>query len=161
MSPDELKSLLPGGLLSFPLTDFDANDAFDSKASARRLEWLLGSKTAAMFVAGGAGEFFSLTANEYADVLRTAVKPAARIPVIGAAGYGTRQAISYAQETERLGADGILLLPPYLVEGPQDGLRAHITAVCRATRLAVIVYNRANCRLQAETLAHLRKTART
>jgi len=64
--------------------------------------------------------------------------------VLGAAGYGTRMAIWYAQETERLGADGILLLPPYLVEAPQEGLRAHIASVCRATRLGVIVYNRAN-----------------
>ena len=49
----------------------------------------------------------------------------------------------------------MLLLPPYLVEGPQEGLRAHIAAVCRATRLAVIVYNRGTCRLQPETLARL------
>jgi 5-dehydro-4-deoxyglucarate dehydratase len=155
MSPDELKSLIRG-LLSFPLTDFDADDAFDAKASAHRLEWLLRYETSAMFVAGGAGEFFSLTTSEYSDVLRTAVETCGgRIPVLGAAGYGTRQAIWYAKETERLGADGILLLPPYLVEGPQDGLRAHITAICRATRLAVIVYNRANCRLQPETLARI------
>jgi 5-dehydro-4-deoxyglucarate dehydratase len=156
MSPDELKSRIPGGLLSFPLTDFDASDAFDAKASAQRLEWLLGYKSSAMFMAGGAGEFFSLTADEYSAVIRTAVATSQkRLPVIGAAGFGTRQAIWYAQETERLGADGILLLPPYLVEGPQEGLRAHITAICRATKLGVIVYNRANCRLQAETLARI------
>ena len=156
MSPDGLKSQIPGGLLSFPLTDFDANDEFDAKASVKRLEWLLRYKTAAMFVAGGAGEFFSLTAPEYSAVVQTAVATCrGRIPVIGAAGYGTRDAIRYAQETERLGADGILLLPPYLVEGPQEGLRAHITAVCRATKLGVIVYNRGNCRLQAETLARI------
>lgn len=156
MSPDELKSLIPRGLLSFPLTDFDADDAFDAKASARRLEWLLRYETSATFVAGGAGEFFSLTTSEYSDVLRTAVETCGGcIPVLGAAGYGTRQAIWYAKETERLGADGILLLPPYLVEGPQDGLRTHITAICHATKLAVIVYNRANCRLQPETLARI------
>ena len=100
--------------------------------------------------------FLSLTAAEYSAVVRTAVETGkGRIPVVGAAGYGTRDAIRYAQETERLGADGILLLPPYLVEGPQEGLRAHITAVCRATKLGVIVYNRGNCRLQAETLARI------
>ena len=70
-------------------------------------------------------------------------------------GYGTRTAIAYAQKTEKIGANGILLLPPYLVEASQEGLRAHIAAVCHATRLGVIVYNRANCRLAAATLAHL------
>ena len=49
MSPDELKSLIPFGLLSIPLTDFNGNDEFDAKASARRLEWLLGYKTATLY----------------------------------------------------------------------------------------------------------------
>ena len=64
-------------------------------------------------------------------------------------------AAAFAQETERAGADGLLLLPPYLTEAPQEGLAAHIEAVCKATRIGVVVYNRANCRLQAETLARL------
>jgi len=156
MTPDDLKRALSRGLLSFPLTDFDAHGVFDSRSSAARIEWLMRYPAAAMFSAGGAGEFFSLTAEEYANVLRVAVQTArGKIPVIGAAGYGTATAITYAQKTEKIGADGILLLPPYLVEGPQDGLRAHIKAVCRSTRLPVIVYNRGTCRLQVETLAGL------
>ncbi len=78
-----------------------------------------------------------------------------RTPVIAGCGYGTRTAIEYAQEAERLGADGLLLMPPYLVEASQEGLRAHITAICNATKLGVIVYNRANCRLAAATTARL------
>lgn len=156
MTPGDLKRALPRGLLSFPLTDFDARGVFDARASAARIEWLLRYPAAAMFSAGGAGEFFSLTPEEYANVPRVAVQTAhGRIPVIGAAGYGTATAISYAQKTEKIGADGLLLLPPYLVEGPQEGLRAHIAAVCQSTRLPVIVYNRGTCRLQAETLARL------
>jgi 5-dehydro-4-deoxyglucarate dehydratase len=46
-------------------------------------------------------------------------------------------------------------MPPYLVEASQEGLRAHITAICKATKLGVIVYNRANCRLAAATTARL------
>lgn len=156
MTPDDLKRALPRGLLSFPLTDFDVRGVFDSRASASRIEWLMRYPAAAMFSAGGAGEFFSLTADEYANVLRVAVQTAhGKIPVIGAAGYGTAIAIAYAQKTEKIGADGLLLLPPYLVEAPQEGLRAHIASVCRATRLPVIVYNRGTCRLTAQTLARL------
>ena len=148
--------MLAGGLLAFPLTDLDANDALDARASAERLEWLAGYRPAAFFMAGGAGEFFSLTAEEYAVLLASAVTlRAGRIPVLGAAGYGTRMAIAFARETERLGADGLLLLPPYLTEGPQAGLAAHVEAVCKATSLGVIVYNRSNCKLAAETLARL------
>lgn len=156
LPPDEVKARLPRALLGFPLTDFDAHDRFDPRASADRLNWLMPYGASAFFVAGGAGEFFSLEESEYADVLRVAVQVCGgKLPVIGASGFGTRKASAYARESERLGADGILLLPPYLVESPQAGLRAHVEAVCKATRLAVIVYNRANCRLAPETLAAL------
>ena len=156
MTPQEVKTALARGLLAFPLTDFNASDALDTRASAARLEWLAGYRPAAFFMAGGAGEFFSLSAEEYAALVANAARlRTGGIPVLGASGYGTRMAIAYAEESERLGADGVLLLPPYLTDAPQEGLRAHIKAVCKATRLAVIVYNRGNCRLQAGTLARL------
>lgn len=156
LTPLELKSALASGLLAFPATDFDAGDALDTRASAARLEWLASYRPAAFFMAGGAGEFFSLAAEEYASLMANAVKVrAVNVPILGAAGYGTRMAIAYAQESERVGADGLLLLPPYLTEAPQDGLRAHIEAVCKATKIGVVIYNRANCRLQADTLAKL------
>jgi 5-dehydro-4-deoxyglucarate dehydratase len=155
-APQELKAALARGLLAFPLTDFNADDVLDAPASAARLEWLAGYSPAAFFMAGGAGEFFSLTMEEYGALLSGAVAlRAGGIPVLGASGYGTRTAVAYAKETERIGGDGLLLLPPYLTEGPQQGLGAHIEAVCKATRLPVVVYNRANCKLQAETLARL------
>src|SRR5262245_19031266 len=156
LTPQELKSALARGLLAFPATDFDAADALDIKASAARLEWLAAYRPAAFFMAGGAGEFFALTAEEYAELIgNAATLRAGNVPVLGAAGYGMRMAIAYAQESERAASGGLLLLPPYLTEAPQEGLRAHIEAVCGATRIGVVVYNRANCRLQAETLARL------
>ena len=156
MTPQELKAAVPRGMLSFPLTDFDASGEFDAKACARRLEWLSDYPSSALFMAGGAGEFFSLTPAEFSAVIAAAVQACGgRTPVIAGCGYGTRTAIEYAREAERLGADGLLLMPPYLVEASQEGLRAHITAICQATKLGVIVYNRANCRLAATTTARL------
>jgi 5-dehydro-4-deoxyglucarate dehydratase len=156
MTPQELRDAIPRGTLSFPLTDFGADGEFDAAACVRRLEWLGHYPSSALFMAGGAGEFFSLTPAEYSAVIGTAVQACGgRTPIIAGTGYGTRTAIAYAREAERLGADGLLLMPPYLVEASQEGSRAHVTAVCRATRLAVIVYNRANCRLQAATVARI------
>jgi 5-dehydro-4-deoxyglucarate dehydratase len=156
LAPEELKAALARGLLAFPVTDFHARGGIDTSASVARLEWLAGYRPAAFFMAGGAGEFFSLTAVEYARLLSGAVElRAGDIPVLGAAGYGTGMAAGFAWETEELGADGVLLLPPYLTEGTQEGLRAHVEGVCKATSLGVVVYNRANCKLGAETLARL------
>jgi 5-dehydro-4-deoxyglucarate dehydratase len=155
-TPQELQSHLTSGLLSFPLTDFDSTGEFDSRSFANRIDWLGGYGARVVFVAGGAGEFFSLTAPEYCAVVSQAVASNRNaVPVIAATGYGTRMAIALAGEAQKLGADGLLLLPPYLTESSQQGLKAHITAVCRSTRLGVIVYSRANMRIKAETLQQL------
>jgi 5-dehydro-4-deoxyglucarate dehydratase len=65
----------------------------------------------------------------------------------GGTGGPTRQAIAYAQEAQRLGAQGVLLLPHYLTEAPPEGVAAHVEAVCRSVDIGVIVYNRSVCRL--------------
>jgi 5-dehydro-4-deoxyglucarate dehydratase len=89
-------------------------------------------------------------------VVRAAVAEAdGRLPVISGCGYGTAIATGIAKGAEGAGADGLLLLPPYLVGSTQDGLAAHIEAVCRATGLGVIVYNRDNAIVDDETLARL------
>jgi len=156
MTPEQLKTVVASGLLSFPVTDFDSRDEFDPAAYASRIEWLGQYGARALFPAGGTGEFFSLSAKEYSAVVDTAVRACrSAAAVIATSGFGTRAAIDYAKEAERLGADGLLLFPPYLAECPQRGLREHIAAVCRATRLGVIVYSRSNMRLKAETLLQL------
>jgi len=156
MDPQQLKATLASGLLSFPVTDFDAAGEFRPSTYASRLEWLMPYGATALFAAGGTGEMFSLEAHEHAAVVRTAVETCrGRVPILAGVGGPTRTAIALARESERLGAAGLLLLPHYLTEAPQEGLAAHVEAVCRAVRIGVIVYNRGVCRLSAETLAHL------
>lgn len=156
MSPQELKQVLEAGLLSFPLTDFDAEQRFAPKPYADRLEWLQPYGASALFAAGGTGEFFSLELQEFSEVIKVALDTCrGRTPIIAGAGGGTRQAIQYAQEAEALGAQGILLLPPYLTECSQDGLIAHVEAVCKSVKFGVTVYNRANCRLTPASLLTL------
>ena len=156
MHPTELKHALSSGLLSFPLTDFDADLRFDPAGYARRLEWLMPYGATVLFAAGGTGEFFSLEPREYSQVVKTAVETCrGRVPIVAGAGGGTTLAIEYAQEAERQGAQGLLLLPHYLTEATQDGLVAHVEAVCRSVKFGVIVYNRGACRLTAESLMRL------
>jgi 5-dehydro-4-deoxyglucarate dehydratase len=77
------------------------------------------------------------------------------IPIIAGAGGPTRFAIQCAQAAEQAGAHGVLLLPHYLTEAGQQGLAAHVEAVCRSVKFGVIVYNRATSRLKPDTLAGL------
>ncbi|SEI49128.1 dihydrodipicolinate synthase family protein, partial [Achromobacter sp. NFACC18-2] len=155
-TPQELKGIVSEGLLSFPVTDFDQNGDFNAKSYAARLEWLAPYGATALFAAGGTGEFFSLAPQEYSDVIRTAVQTCkGKVPILAGAGGPTRTAIAYAQEAERQGAKGVLLLPHYLTEASQDGIAAHVEQVCKSVNIGVIVYNRAQSRLSADSLARL------
>ncbi|GLX15256.1 putative 5-dehydro-4-deoxyglucarate dehydratase [Pseudomonas straminea] len=156
MTPQELKSVLSSGLLSFPLTDFDAQGEFNPQGYVRRLEWLAPYGATALFAAGGTGEFFSLAADEYSSIIKTAVDTCATsVPILAGVGGSTRQAIQYAQEAERLGAKGLLLLPHYLTEASQEGVAAHVEQVCKSVKIGVVVYNRNVCRLNATLLEQL------
>lgn len=155
IDPIALRDIIRSGLLSFPVTPFDADDAFNPAAFSAHLEWLSPHKIAGLIVAGGTGELFSLTPAEVVEVVRTARAAQPDQPVIAGCGYGTRMACDMAQGIEAAGGDGILLLPHYLIGAPQDGIEAHIRAVCKSTNMGVIVYNRGQSVVSAETLARL------
>lgn len=155
MTPDTLKAAVGSGLLSFPVTAFDEDMRFAPDAYARHVNWLSAYPAAALFAAGGTGEFFSLTPAEVADVVRSAKQAAGATPIIGGCGYGTAIAVDLAKALERAGADGILLLPHYLVTAEQEGLFRHVKAVCDAVGIGVILYNRDNSIASHETIARL------
>ncbi|MGG5752168.1 5-dehydro-4-deoxyglucarate dehydratase [Zafaria sp. Z1313] len=155
-TPQELADRLKDGLLSFPVTAFTAELQVDEAAYRRHLDWQSSFDVAGLFAAGGTGEGFSLSPAESAAVVRMAVEEAGdRVPVLASAGGATNQAVENARAAAEAGAEGLLLLPPYLTECDQAGLEAHVSAVCEASDIAVIVYNRANAIYSADTVARL------
>ncbi|GGE57431.1 5-dehydro-4-deoxyglucarate dehydratase [Nesterenkonia cremea] len=155
-SPADLAETLKDGLLSFPVTPFTESLAVDESALVKHLEWQSSYDIGGLFVAGGTGEGFSLTLEESRLVVSTAAETVRDgVPVLGSATGNTAQAVEFAQMAETAGADGLLLLPPYLTETTQEGLRAHAAAVLESTDLGVILYNRANAIYSADTVASL------
>lgn len=155
LSPQELKTRIGSGLLSFPVTSFDKEDRFDPKAYKAHIEWLSSYPTAGLFAAGGTGELFSLRPREVVDAVKAAKEVSGDVPILSGCGYGTAIAVDLAKEAEAAGADGLLLLPHYLTEAPMAGVYAHARAVCQSVEMGVIFYNRANSRLDADMLAKL------
>jgi len=156
MDPAEMAKKIGEGLLSFPVTHFAKDFAFDEGPYRRHIAWLLEHNPAGLFAAGGTGEFFSLTLAEFSEVVSAAVRETAgRVPVLAGCGYGTAMAKEFAKAAEDAGADGLLLMPPYLVNASAAGLAAHAEAVCASTRLGVIFYNRDNAIMDDATLARL------
>jgi 5-dehydro-4-deoxyglucarate dehydratase len=155
-SPTELAAHLKTGLLSFPVTHFADDLSVDEAGYREHLSWLSSYDVAGLFAAGGTGEGFSLTAAEVDRVVGIAVdEVAGKVPVLAPATGGTAIAIGQAQAAEAAGADGLLLMPPYLTEAGQAGLVEHVAAVCASTNLGVVVYSRANAVLRDVAVADL------
>lgn len=155
MQHKELRTRIASGLLSFPVSPYRPDYSLDEARFSQHVSWLSGYGAAALFVAGGTGEFFSLTPGEVARITALGKEAGGDTPIIAGCGYGTALACEIAKEVEKAGADAILLLPHYLIGASQAGLFAHVKAVCDSTGIGVIVYNRDNSILTAETLARL------
>ncbi|BBX66648.1 5-dehydro-4-deoxyglucarate dehydratase [Mycolicibacterium psychrotolerans] len=140
------------GVLFFPVTPFTDSGAVDLDALAQHIAKGVDAGPGGVFVACGTGEFHALDDLEFGDVVRTAVEVVAgRVPVYAGAGGSIAQAKRFAVAAQQAGADGLLLLPPYLVEVPQAGLVDYTRAVAGAVDLPVIVYNRNNARFTEES----------
>ncbi|MFJ4244011.1 5-dehydro-4-deoxyglucarate dehydratase [Streptomyces iakyrus] len=144
------------GVLFFPVTPFAADGSLDEERLAQHIESGVAAGAGGVFVACGTGEFHALSAEEIERATRVAVETTAgRVPVLAAAGGPTPVARDQAARVERAGADGILLLPPYLVSAPQQGLVRYVEEVIAATDLPVVFYQRGTARLTARTAAEI------
>ncbi|MEU5890499.1 5-dehydro-4-deoxyglucarate dehydratase [Streptomyces sp. NPDC047461] len=144
------------GVLFFPVTPFAADGSLDQERLARHIEAGVTAGAGGVFVACGTGEFHALTADELERATRVAVETTAgRVPVLAAAGGPTPVARDHAVRVARAGADGILLLPPYLVTAPQQGLVRYVEEVTAVTDLPVIFYQRGTARLTETTAAEI------
>ena len=147
------------GLLPFMATPFAADGGVDLPCYREHLRYLLDAhadKPSCFFVCCGTGELWSLELEEYAALVRAAVdEVGTQVPIVAGVGYGTRLAAQFARAAAKAEADALLVFPPYLASGPQEGLYAHYAAIAQATPLAVMVYNRDNAVFEPETLVRL------
>jgi len=131
-------------VLFFPITPYDSNGEADLGELAAHIERGVSAGTGGVFVACGTGEFSALEPAEYAEIVRTAVTVIDhRVPVFAGAGGPVRTARHFTDLAADNGADGVLLLPPYLTEASGRGLVDYVRAATRED-LPAIVYNRAN-----------------
>lgn len=142
MSPEELRSKLHG-VISFPVTPFQANYALDLPGLRRNLRALLDHPISAVVAPAGTGEMFSLSPAEHAEVVKTTIAEVnGRVPVLAATGVNVPLAVHIAQRSAELGVDGILALPPYYPNADEEGLFDYYAAIAKATPLGLIVYSR-------------------
>jgi 5-dehydro-4-deoxyglucarate dehydratase len=139
------------GLLFFPITPYRGDGSVDVAELAAHVTRGVAAGAGGVFVACGTGEFSALEQEEYSEVVRAAVEAVGgRVPVFAGAGGPVRAARRFADRAKDAGADGTLLLPPYLTEASGAGLVSYVREATRAD-LPAIVYNRANARFNEDS----------
>lgn len=145
------------GVLFFPVTPFrGTGGAVDAEVYAEHVDTGVRSGAGAVFAACGTGEFHALSPDEHALVVRAAVAvTAGRVPVYVGAGGPVPVACAQVRAAQEAGADGVLLMPPYLVAAPQRGLVDYVAAVASASDLPLIVYHRGNAVFDPQSVVEI------
>jgi 5-dehydro-4-deoxyglucarate dehydratase len=142
------------GVLFFPVTPFDAGGALAEDVLAEHIRRGMEHGPGGVFVACGTGEFSGLSEAEHARAVQVAAKVVeGRVPLFAGAGGPIGAALSQARAARAAGAEGLLLMPPYLAKGPLSGFVAYVRAV--AAELPVIVYQRDTVVLDPDTVLEL------
>ena len=148
------------GTYTVMITPFDAEDRVDTRALEAFVDWQIGEGVHGLIPLGSTGEFLSLSAEEKELVADTVIRKAAgRVPVlVGTGAEDTREVVRASREAERLGADGVMIIPPFYSTPTEDELYHHYKTVADAISIPIMVYNNpatANVDLTPPILARL------
>lgn len=132
------------GIMPAITTPWREDGTVDFEFLIRHARWLAQSCDAAAIIPlGSLGEGATLSLEEKREILSRLVEGldglAPVVPGIGTA--ATAHAVQLAQHAQRVGCQGLMVLPPYVHNGGHAELRAHFDAVLRATELPCMLYN--------------------
>lgn len=149
------------GTYTVLITPFTADgSAVDVAALERLVEWQITEGIHGLIPLGSTGEFLSMTREERQLVTETVIRTVnGRVPVlIGTGAEWTRDCVELSLEAQSMGADGVMIIPPFYSCPNEDELFAHYRAVGEAIDIPIMIYNNpatANVDLIPSTVARL------
>ena len=152
------------GSFSVNITPFTADGKrIDIPAWKKFLDWQLANGVPGIIILGTTGEFLTLTDDERTMFVEATVKHIRkRIPVmVGTMNAYTPNAVRYSREAEKLGADGLMIIPPYYYTPTEDEIFAYYKAICENVSLPIMLYNNpytSNVDMPAKFVARLTKS---
>ncbi len=134
--------------------------AIDVPALEKLVNWQIEQGIHGLIPLGSTGEFLSMTREERQLVTETVIRTTAgRVPVLmGTGAEWTPECVELSKEAEAMGADGVMIIPPFYSCPNEDELFAHYKAVGEAISVPVMIYNNpatANVDLLPKTVARL------
>jgi 4-hydroxy-tetrahydrodipicolinate synthase len=124
-------------------TQMHKDGSLDLDATAVHAETLIKSGVSGMIFLGSLGENQPMTGEEKRRVIEAMVKVVnGRVPMLsGVAETSTAEAVRYVRDVQKLGADGVMLMPAMLYKGDPDETLAHFRTVAKSTGLPIMIYN--------------------
>src|SRR3954462_6903795 len=131
------------GVFPAVTTQFHADQTLDLDATARHVEALIQAGVQGLVMLGSLGENVALEPSEKREVVALAIRArGGRVPVLsGVAECSTAAACRYARDMEKLGADGLMVLPAMVYKSDPRETIAHFRAVARPAGLPILCYN--------------------
>lgn len=129
--------------IAFPVTPFHADYSLDEVGVRHLARFMAEGGIEALVTAGGTGELYNLDFDEWRTVVGATVEETkGRAAVIAGVGFSGTTGAKMAREAQDLGADAILIFPPYYRTGDDDGLFRYYEMIAKSTDLGVIPYSR-------------------
>ncbi len=124
-------------------TQFHKDGSIDLDGTAAHAEVLIASGIKGLIFLGSLGENQPMSGEEKRRVMEAMVKVVnGRVAVLsGVAETSTPEAVRYTRDMEKLGADGVMLMPAMLYKGDTDETLAHFRTVAKSTGLPIMIYN--------------------
>ena len=131
------------GVMPAMTTCLDEQLQVDAGFMARHAQWLLDNGCTGIISLGSLGQGTTLTFAEKEAVLQNMTAAVGdRAPVVASiSALSTDEAVRLAKASEQAGCSGLMVLPPYVYCGDWREMKAHVTAVFRATQLSCMLYN--------------------
>lgn len=148
------------GVFTVMITPIDADGKVNLPALSAFTDWQIREGVHGLIPLGSTGEFLSLSDQDWDDVARTVIQTAAgRVPVlIGTGAEDTREAVRLSCKAEALGADGVMIIPPFYSTPTDDELVTHYRTIARSISIPIMVYNNpatSNVDMKPELLARI------
>jgi len=131
------------GVFPAVTTQMKKDESLDLDATAKHIEVLLDSGVDGIIMLGSLGENATLAPQEKRDVVRSAIEAVrGRVPVLsGVVETSTAASVQYVRDMEKLGANGVMLLPAMIYKADAAETMQHYRTVAKATSMPIIVYN--------------------
>ncbi|MBL8218428.1 MAG: dihydrodipicolinate synthase family protein [Bryobacterales bacterium] len=129
------------GIYPILATPFEEDGRIDYTSLDRLIEWTLEQGVDGLGLFGNASEGYALLNEERAPLLQHIVKRVdGRVPLIASSGHtGTDAAVALSKEVADLGAQALMVLPPYLLKPDGDGLMFYFDAISKAVPIPIMV----------------------